>query len=38
MMRWSVDTRSRVFLARSLTKGCAIGGIRVEADMMWVGV
>lgn len=29
-------TKSRVFLARSLTKGWAIGGIRVEADMMWV--
>lgn len=27
-------TKSRVFLARSLTKGWAIGGIRVEADMM----
>ena len=29
-----VLTRSRVFFARSLTKGWAIGGILAEADMM----
>lgn len=28
------STRSRVFLARSLTKGWAIGGILVDADMV----